>query len=112
MILYTEKNENNNIQSTNKDMFDMFVQDLENIYHKNSIYRAIVVTDLKKEEWYAKQLEQYNHSVFIAHTITNQDYDTIDNRVLLMNYDIFDKFLDYIYSNILSSSYNLISIYI
>lgn len=86
-----------------------FVEDLEKIYQTYSIYRAIIVTDIKTEQEYTELLEQYNHSVRVINTITDQDYDNIDDRILLMNYEVFNNFMDYFSYNIINTSFNLIA---
>jgi len=86
-----------------------FVEDLEKIYQTYSIYRAIIVTDIKTEQEYTELLEQYNHSVRVINTITDQDYDNIDDRILLMNYEVFNNFMDYFDYDIINTSFNLIA---
>jgi len=86
-----------------------FVEDLEKIYQTYSIYRAIIITDIKTEQEYTELLEQYNHSVRVINTITDQDYDNIDDRILLMNYEVFNNFMDYFDYDIINTSFNLIA---
>lgn len=86
-----------------------FVEDLEKIYQTYSIYRAIIITDIKTEQEYTELLEQYNHSVRVINTITDQDYDNIDDRILLMNYEVFNNFMDYFGYDIINTSFNLIA---
>ena len=72
----------------------VFIQDLENAYQTYSIYRAIVVTDIDKEIEYKEALEEYSHTVLLVQQIENMDYDNINARVLVMNYETYYKFLD------------------
>lgn len=90
----------------------VFIEDLENAYQTYSIYRAIVVTDVNKEIEYQIALEENNHTALVVSNIDyTSDYENIDARVLIMNYDTFDTFIDYISNkyDLSKSSYNLMA---
>lgn len=105
MMWYSGNHINDILQQHNNN----FVEDLEKIYQTYSIYRAIIITDIKTEQEYTELLEQYNHSVRVINTITDQDYDNIDDRILLMNYEVFNNFMDYFDYDIINTSFNLIA---
>jgi hypothetical protein len=89
-----------------------FFNDLENIYTTNSIYRAIVVTDINCQEYIKKKLDMYNHtSIIINDNIKDINYENIDCRVVIVDYNFFKTFIDHLneYYDIINTSYNLIA---
>jgi hypothetical protein len=107
---------NSNIQITNtyeKSSDEVFIADVENVYHTEYIYRGIIVTDINKEKHIKELLEFHNHSTYII-DIVNDDvnYEMLDSRILIMNYTNFKYALNNIDSNVglLNSSYNFIGI--
>lgn len=98
--------EGSNIISEPLTAKSVFIEDLENAYQTYSIYRAIIVTDLNNEIEYQIALEENNHTVLVVSNI-DADYENIDARVLIMNYDTYSTFLDK--HDISKSSYNLIA---
>lgn len=86
-----------------------FVDFIEyNIYQNELIYRSIIIVDDNEEiDVVYKLFEANNHNVIIfeQHDL-NINYDNIDNRVVLMTKNNFNKFLQYCQF----SSFNFIGI--
>lgn len=102
-------NETKNIIVNDKNAF---FNDLEYIYTTNSIYRAIVVTDINCQEYMKKKLDMYNHtSIIIDDNIKDINYENIDCRVVIVDYNFFKTFIDHLNEcyDINNSSYNLIA---
>ena len=92
-----------------------FVQHIEdNIYQKELIYRSILVSRNSKECYALKMmLEKNDHSAMILDYIDSDiNYNNIDNRIVIMCYDNFHKFIEHLDSQedgIFNSSYNFIA---
>lgn len=92
-----------------------FVQHIEeNIYKKSLIYRSILVAKNDKECIILKrQLENKDYSAIVIDYIeSNINYNDIDNRIVIMSYENFKKFiehLDQFNGGILESTYNFIA---
>lgn len=94
----------------------LFVTDLENkIYNKELIYRSIIITNDDNTSLLIKTImEDRDYSIKFVEEIENIDYNNIDTRILIMKYNIFEEFLNYMENKnggVLNSSYNFISIY-
>ena len=82
-----------------KDLKYQFVDELDNIYKTNIIYRTIVVCNDDLAE-YKRLLEHKDFSVYVVDTITSSiNYDALDNRIILIKYSLFEEFLNNIISN-------------
>ena len=90
------------------DLKNQFVEELDNIYKTHLIYRTIVVCKDDISE-YKSLLENKEFSVYVVNTIDNINYDALDYRIILINHDIFDDFLNYIISNNISNFYTYIT---
>jgi hypothetical protein len=88
---------------------ELFINDMEGVYQTHSIYRGIVATNLNREEEYKELLEKNTHTVCIIHTVDDIDYETLDSRVLVMDYLIFKEFVKKVLYN-KDTSYNFIGI--
>lgn len=92
-----------------------FVQHIEdNIYQKELIYRSILVCKNTREcEILKIMLEKNDHSAMIVDCILeNINYNNIDNRIVIMCYNVFYKFIEHLESQdggLLDSSYNFIA---
>jgi hypothetical protein len=91
-----------------------FVKHIEdNIYTKELIYRSILIVKNEKEAiLLQKILQNKDHSVFILNRIDDHiDYNNIDIRIMIISYEIFEEFMEYLDKNnggILNSSYNFL----
>jgi hypothetical protein len=91
-----------------------FVKHIEdNIYTKELIYRSILVVKNNNEALVLQKMLQNNdHSVFILNKINcDIDYNNIDNRIIIVSYNTFEEFVEYLDNNnggILNSSYNFL----
>ena len=86
-----------------------FVDFIEyNIYQNELIYRSIIIVDDNEEiDVVHKLFETNNHNVIVFEEYDlNINYDNIDNRVVLMTKNNFNKFLQYCQF----SSFNFIGI--
>jgi len=86
-----------------------FVDFIEyNIYQNELIYRSIIIVDDNEEiDVVHKLFEANNHNVIVFQEYDlNINYDNIDNRVVLMTKNNFNKFLQYCQF----SSFNFIGI--
>lgn len=86
-----------------------FVDFIEyNIYQNELIYRSIIIVDDNEEiDVVHKLFEANNHNVIVFEEYDlNINYDNIDNRVVLMTKNNFNKFLQYCQF----SSFNFIGI--
>ena len=72
------------------------------------IYRTIVVCKDDIAD-YKKLLEERDFSVYVVNTIATINYDALDYRVILINHNIFEEFLNYIISNNVSNFYTYIT---
>ncbi len=89
-----------------------FFYDLEEVYKNELIYRSIIVVNIGNCEDMQYDLECYNHNAkYIMNINENIDYDKLDSRVLIMEYSLFKRFIDYMdYKyGIDNISYNLIA---
>ena len=91
---------------------DVFLSNLENVYQTESIYRGIIVTEVNRQKYMKDMLDMFNHTAYIIHCIDNIDYESLDNRLIIIDHTLFTKLLDEINKqcNLLYSSYNLIGI--
>jgi hypothetical protein len=80
------------------DIINQFIDKLDNIYKTDLIYRTIVVCNDDISE-YKKILENKDYSVYTVNTISNINYDDLDYRIILINNNILEDFLDNIISN-------------
>jgi hypothetical protein len=90
------------------DFKNQFVEELDNIYKTHLIYRTIVVCKDDIAD-YKKLLEERDFSVYVVNTIATINYDALDYRVILINHNIFEEFLNYIISNNISNFYTYIT---
>jgi hypothetical protein len=92
-----------------------FVQHIEdNIYKKELIYRSILVTKNYKEcNVLKRMLEIKDYTpIIIEYIDKNTNYNHIDNRIIIICYDMFENFIKYLDSQeggILDSSFNFIA---
>jgi len=82
------------------DLKIKFVEELDNIYKTNLIYRTIVVCNDDVLE-YKNILETKDFSVYLVDTPSNNhiNYDDLDSRIILICFNIFEEFLNNIISN-------------
>jgi hypothetical protein len=92
----------------NLDLKNQFVEDLDNIYRTHLIYRTIVVCDKDIGE-YKELLENKDFSVYVVNTVSNINYDTLDQRIILVNNKILEDFLNSIIANDIDNFYTYIS---
>jgi hypothetical protein len=92
----------------NLDLKNQFVEDLDNIYRTHLIYRTIVVCD-KDIVDYKELLENKDFSVYVVNTVSNINYDTLDQRIILVNNKILEDFLNSIIANDIDNFYTYIS---
>jgi len=90
------------------DLKNQFVEELDNIYKTHLIYRTIIVCKDDTVE-YKNLLEDKDFSVYVVNTIATINYDALDYRVILINHDIFEDFLNYIITNNISNFYTYIT---
>ena len=90
------------------DLKNQFVEELDNIYKTHLIYRTIIVCKDDIVE-YKKLLEDRDFSVYVVNTISTINYDALDCRVILINHNIFEDFLNNIISNNISNFYTYIT---
>jgi len=88
---------------------NQFVEELDNIYKNNLIYRTIVVCDDNDICEYKDLLENKDYSVHVVKTISNINYDKLDYRIILINNNIFEDFLNNIISNNINNFYTFIT---
>lgn len=82
------------------DLKNQFVEELDNIYKTQLVYRTIVVCNDDIEE-YKRLLEKNDFSVYVVEVdaIATINYDTLDYRVILIKHSLFEEFLNNIISN-------------
>lgn len=93
---------------------DIFLKNIEeNIFNNISVYRSLFITNTNYESVeLEKKLDKKNYNSHILYDIDKCiDYNIIDNRILIMQYDIFEDFINElnIKSGILDSTYNFIA---
>jgi len=83
------------------DLKFMFVEELDNIYKTNLIYRTIVVCNDDDVLEYKNILETKDFSVYLVDTPSNThiNYDDLDSRIILINSNLLEEFLNNIISN-------------
>jgi hypothetical protein len=83
------------------DLKFMFVEELDNIYKTNLIYRTIVVCNDDDVLEYKNILETKDFSVYLVDTPSNNhiNYDDLDSRIILINSNKLEEFLNNIISN-------------
>ena len=84
----------------NFDLKNQFVEELDNIYKTQLVYRTIVVCNNDIEE-YKRLLEKKDFSVYVVDVdaIATINYDALDYRVILIKNTLFEEFLNNIISN-------------
>lgn len=79
-----------------------FVEKLDNMYKSHLIYRTIVVCDGDIRE-YKRLLEKKDFSVYVVNSLSDANfgvnYDTLDYRVILIESERMDEFLNTIFAN-------------
>ena len=87
-----------------------FVEELDNIYKTNLIYRTIVVCNDDVLE-YNNLLETKDFSVYLVDNPSNNDinYDDLDSRIILINFNILEDFLNNIIDLKLYNFYTFIT---
>ena len=82
------------------DLKNQFVEELDNIYKTQLVYRTIVVCNDDIEE-YKRLLEKKDFSVYVVEVdaIATINYDTLDYRIILIKHSFFEEFLNNIISN-------------
>jgi hypothetical protein len=92
------------------DLKNKFVEGLDDIYKTMLIYRTIIVCNDDILE-YKKLLEKKDFSIYLVNTPSNIDinYDSLDSRIILINVNILDEFLNNITSNKLYNFYTIIA---
>ena len=82
------------------DLKNQFVEELDNIYKTQLVYRTIVVCNNDIEE-YKRLLEKKDFSVYVldVDAIATINYDALDYRVILIKNTLFEEFLNNIISN-------------
>lgn len=92
------------------DLKIKFVEELDNIYKTNLIYRTIVVCNDDVLE-YKNLLETKDFSVYLLDTPSNNhiNYDDLDCRIILINVNILDEFFNNITSTKLYNFYTIIA---
>lgn len=92
----------------NLDFKNQFVEDLDNIYKTHLIYRTIVVCDDDIAD-YKRLLENKDFSVYVVDAVSNINYDTLDHRIILVNNNIIEDFLNNIIANNINDFYTFIA---
>jgi hypothetical protein len=92
------------------DLKNQFVEELDNIYKTQLIYRTIVVCNDDLVE-YKRLLEMKDFSVYVvdADALTNINYDALDYRVILIKHTLFEEFLNNIILNNITDFYTYIA---
>ena len=82
------------------DLKNQFVEELDNIYKTQLVYRTIVVCNNDREE-YKRLLEKKDFSVYVVDVdaIATINYDALDYRIILIKNTLFEEFLNNIISN-------------
>lgn len=82
------------------DLKNQFVEELDNIYKTQLVYRTIVVCNDDIKE-YKRLLEKKDFSVYVVEVdaIATINYDALDYRVILIKHSLFEEFLNNIISN-------------
>jgi hypothetical protein len=92
------------------DLKKHFVEDLDNIYRTHLIYRTIVVCGDNLAD-YKVLLENKDFSVYVVKAISNINinYDTLDHRIILVNNEMVEDFLNSIIANDIDNFYTYIT---
>jgi hypothetical protein len=92
------------------DLKNQFVEELDNIYKTQLIYRTIVVCNDDLAE-YKRLLEMKDFSVYVvdAEALLNINYDALDYRVILIKHTLFEEFLNNIIQNNITDFYTYIA---
>jgi hypothetical protein len=90
------------------DFKNQFVEDLDNIYKIHLIYRTIVVCDDNLAD-YKELLENKDFSVYVVKAVSNINYDTLDHRIILVNNEMVEDFLNNIIANNIDNFYTYIT---
>jgi hypothetical protein len=92
------------------DLKNQFVEELDNIYKTQLIYRTIVVCNDDLAE-YKRLLEMKDFSVYVVDTdaLSNINYDALDYRVILIKHTLFEEFLNNIIQNNITDFYTYIA---
>ena len=94
-------------------MDSTFLRDISDVYLEQSVYRSIIVTNnFKEAHKYERFLTDNEHSVYFLQNINPYDYNRIDQRIVICDIHMFQKFLEYIEDvngGIINSSFNFIA---
>jgi len=91
-----------------------FIENIEdNIYKQHLIYRSILITNNNIESFILKnELTKKDYNSMVVKSIDETiDYNNIDNRIIILSFDKFINFIDYIdiKSGLSNSSFNFIA---
>jgi hypothetical protein len=76
-----------------------FVEDIEDSVYKNElIYRSLIVTKNAKESKMLKSfMNERDYSALLVNAIDyGKDYNTIDERIVIISYDKFKEFMQHL----------------
>ena len=83
------------IATNSIELFSYFVNKLEEVYNNQSVYRTLIVYGLKKNgAIYKYLLEHNNNSVYMINEDKYSNYDKLDYRILMIEQNKYDKFID------------------
>ena len=83
------------IATNSIELFSDFVNKLEEVYKNQSVYRTLIVYGLKKNgAIYKYLLEHNNNSVYMINEDKYSNYDKLDCRILMIEQNKYDKFID------------------
>jgi hypothetical protein len=93
---------------------NIFLKNIEeNVFNNISVYRSLFITNKNAESVELKRiLDKKNYNSYILYDIDkNVDYNIIENRIIIMEYNIFEDFINCFNakSGIFNSSYNFIA---
>jgi len=95
-------------------MIDEFLSDINKIYHEESIYRSIIITENEEEAIeILNDLEQQDYTIkLLLNKIIHCDYNNINERIIIIPINLFKiliKYIDKLNGGIDNSSYNFIA---
>ena len=77
------------------DSFSDFVNQLEEVYKNQSVYRTLIVYGLKKNGvTYKYLLEHNNNRVYMINDDKYLNCDKLDYRILMIEQSNYEKFID------------------
>jgi|TARA_B110000483_G_scaffold2500_1_gene2933 hypothetical protein len=83
------------IATNSIESFSDFVNKLEEVYKNQSVYRTLIVYGLKKNgAIYKYLLEHNNNTVYMINEDKYSNYDKLDYRILMIEQNKYDKFID------------------